>query len=371
MRPFTLLIKPAGPDCNLACKYCFYTRKQTMFPPGKHRMSQNVLETLVKTYLALQFPVSAFAFQGGEPTLMGLDFYRHLVRLEKKYGRNNQLVSNALQTNAILLDQQWCRFLAEYKFLVGISLDGPKRLHDYYRLNHAGMGTFDQVMAAIDLCRAHEVQFNILVLLNDKNVLAPDELFDFMLAHNFTFLQFIPCVERDPLTGNVADFSVTPQQYGNFMCRILDRWLDYGPHKLSVRLFDSIISYYLTGQHSNCSFARKCQDYIVIEHNGDAFACDFFVQPHWRLGNILQTPIQQLADGPVKRDFAQRKRQLANQCLLCRYSDICRGGCLKDRIILHDDYAAPSYFCPAYKQFFDHALPTLRQLAAQATTTPH
>ena len=331
-------------------------------------MNRPVLETLVDNYLKLKFPVSNFAWQGGEPTLMGLDFFRAVVDLQKKYGSPGQVVSNALQSNGVLLDQQWCRFLKEYNFLVGISLDGPKHFHDHYRLDHGGGATFEKVMAAIDLCREHKVEFNILVLLNDQNVIAPDELFDFFIEHDFKFLQFIPCLEKDPVGDGLAPFAVTGQQYGRFMCRIFDRWLDHGYDKISIRLFDSIISYFLTGRHSNCSFGRKCNDYVVVEHNGDVFCCDFFVQPDCRLGNILERPIEELANSPVKRRFADHKRNLANKCLLCRHSDICRGGCLKDRIVLTDGFAQPSHFCEAYQQFFDHALPQLAQLAALAQT---
>ncbi len=363
-KPFTLLIKPAGADCNIACQYCFYACKSEFFGGKVHRMSDAVLEHLVKSYLKCRFEQSSFAFQGGEPTLMGLDFYKRLVELQARYAAPGQAVTNALQTNGILLDDAWGRFLAEHKFLTGISLDGPKAYHDRYRRDRAGNGTFDRVMAGIEACRRNKADYNILVLLNNHNVEHPDELFDFFTGLGIQFLQFVPCVEQavdDPTKA--APFSITPESYGRFMSRIFDRWLDYGVQKLSVRLFDSMLSYLLGGPQTECTFGRRCTDYIVIEHNGDAFCCDFYVAGDTRLGNIMETPIEQLAGGEIKRNFNRKKTEIDNKCLVCRYLDICRGGCPKDRAMLTGTHKVPSYFCEGYKLFFDHALPRLRAIA--------
>ena len=369
MRPFTLLIKPAGPDCNIACGYCFYSGKTALFGKGKHRMSDDVLDKLISSYVRLRFPSSSFAWQGGEPTLMGLDFYKKVVELQQSFGADGQIVTNALQTNGILLDEQWCRFLAEYKFLVGISLDGPKEYHDYYRRSPSGKGTFDEVTAAIENCRRHKVEFNILVLVSNRNVEAADELFDFFREHKIKYLQFVQCVERDPATGRIAEFGITPKQYGDFLCRIFDRWAQYGPAEVSIRTFDSVLSYIMAGEHSICTFRQQCNDYIVVEHNGDVFCCDFFVEDRWRLGNILETPIEQLATDKRKREFARLKTGISNKCLICRHLDICRGGCLKDRIVTDGDYKAASYFCDGYKKFFDYAMPRFTQIAAKLSRT--
>lgn len=363
-RPFTLLIKPAGPDCNIACQYCFYACKTDLFGGGVHRMSDAVQEQLVKSYLRLDFIQNSFAWQGGEPTLMGLDFYRRLVALQKQYSKSGQAVANALQTNGILLDDDWCAFLGEYNFLTGVSLDGPKEFHDHYRKDRAGGGTFDRVMQGVENCRKHRAEFNILVLLNNVNVEHPDELYDFFSALDIRFLQFVPCVERDADNPEkAAPFSITPEQYGRFMCRIFDRWLAEGVRRRSIRLFDSILSFLLGRPHTECTFARQCNDYIVIEHNGDAFCCDFYVTGQTRLGNIMETPIEQLAAGDIKRAFSRRKTDIDNKCLVCRYLDICRGGCPKDRAMLTGTHKAPSYFCEGYKLFFDHALPQLTGIA--------
>ena len=245
MQPFTLLIKPSGSDCNIDCKYCFYKARAPEFGQGRQRMSDEVLEKLVKDYMRLGFPVSGFAWQGGEPTLMGVDFFRRAVGLQKKYGKPGQQVSNTLQTNGVLLDDKWCRFFYDNKFLLGISIDGPRGFHDYYRLDHFGAGTFDEVMRGIQTCKKYNVEFSALILLNNKSVGHPDQLFDFLVENDMTYLQFIPCVETDPATGEIADFSITPQQYGEFLCRIFDRWYDYGTEKLNIRDFDSIVTYYL------------------------------------------------------------------------------------------------------------------------------
>jgi len=365
MRPFTLLIKPSGSDCNINCKYCFYKHRAPEVGRGKQRMSDNVLVKLVKDYMQLRFPLAGFAWQGGEPTLMGLDFYKKAVELQKKYGSPGQEVGNSLQTNAILLNDEWCRFLHDSKFLLGISIDGPREFHDYYRLDHSGAGTFDKVMRGIQTCKKYKVEFSALILLSNKNVEHPDELFDFLIENEMTYLQFIPCVELDPATGEIADFSITPQQYGEFLCRIFDRWYDYGTEKLNIRDFDSIVTFYVMGKHTICTYSKQCAGFLVVEHTGDAFCCEFFVEPKWRLGSILETPIEKLTANSRKRAFARNKQKLSNKCLVCKYLDICRGGCMKDRVRLNDDHPSrQSYFCEGYKRFFDYTLPRFTQIAA-------
>ncbi len=365
MQPFTLLIKPSGSDCNVDCKYCFYKHRAPEVGQGRQRMSDEVLEKLVKDYMQLRFPLAGFAWQGGEPTLMGLDFYKKAVELQKKYGSPGQEVGNSLQTNAILLNDEWCRFMHEHKFLVGVSIDGPKEFHDYYRLDHSGSGTFDKVIQAIEKCKEHKVEFNTLTLLNARNVGHPDEVFDFLVGLGTKYLQFIPCVELDPGTNKITDFSITPKQFGEFLCRIFNRWYEYGPRNLSIRDFDSFLSYYVTGKHTICTFDKQCSQYIVIEHTGDAFCCDFFVEPRWQLGNIFETPIEKLAVSSTKRTFARTKQNICNKCLACRHLAVCRAGCMKDRAPFdRDNFGKESYFCEGYKLFFDHTMPRFTQLAA-------
>jgi uncharacterized protein len=243
----------------------------------------------------------------------------------------------------------------------GISID-VQELHDRYRLDLGGRGTWDRVMRAIDCCKRHGVEFNTLTLVNNLTAEHPDEVFDFLLDLDVRYLQFIPCVEVDPQSGQIAAFSVSPEQYGEFLCRIFDRWLAVGPDKLSIRDFDSLLSYCMAGRHTICTFDRQCSQYIVIEHTGDVFPCDFFVEPPWRLGNILDTPIQELAASAKKKAFARKKQNLCNKCLVCRHLAVCRGGCMKDRApSIGTITAARAISARAIGGFFDYALPKLMQ----------
>jgi uncharacterized protein len=295
---------------------------------------------------------------------MGLVFYKRLGELQTRYAEPGQVVTNGLQTNGILLDEDWCKFLTKYKFLCGISLDGPKEYHDHYRKDQAGNGTFDRVINGIENCRQYNTEFNILVLLNNINVCHPDELFDFFTEIGIQYLQFVPCVEKDAENPHqAAPYSITPHAYGKFLCRLFDRWMDYGVQKLSVRLFDSMLSYLMGGPHTECTFARRCTDYIVIEHNGDVYCCDFYVTRETKLGNIMDTQIDQLANSQIKHDFARKKTDIDNKCLICKHLDICRGGCPKDRAMLTGTHKVPSYFCESYKMFFAYALPRLQLIA--------
>jgi uncharacterized protein len=365
MKPFTLLIKPSGSDCNIDCAYCFYKGRSQEVGQGKQRMSDAVLERLVADYMELGFGAAGFAWQGGEPTLMGVDFYARAVELQKNYGMAGRQVSNKMQTNGVLLDENWCRFLHENKFLLGISIDGPKEFHDRYRLDHSGAGTFERVMRGIENCKKHEVEFSAMIVLNNINVDQPARLFDFVVENNLTYLQFIPCIERDPKTGGPTDFSITPNQYGDFLCSLFDLWRRYGPENLNIRDFDSLVTYYVTGEATMCTYSKQCGGFVVIEHNGDAYCCEFFVEPNWRLGNILETPLAELAADSKKRAFARDKQKLCSRCLLCSHLDICRGGCVKDRVrIAGAGPDKPSYFCEAYKQFFDYTKPKFMQIAA-------
>jgi len=363
MQPFTLLIKPSGSDCNIDCAYCFYKDRDASVGTGRQRMSDEVLETLVRDTMRLGFPVSGFAWQGGEPTLMGVNFFKKAVEFQQQYGSPGQQISNTLQTNGVLLDDNWCRFFHENKFLLGISIDGPKEFHDIYRVDHSGAGTFDRVMRGIKNCKKYKVEFSALVLLNNVNVEQTERLFEFLVENDMTYLQFIPCIETNPVTGQIADFSITPKQYGDFLCTLFDLWIEYGPEKLNIREFDSLTTYFVLGKHTICTYSKRCAGFVVIEHTGDAYCCEFFVEPKWRLGNILQTPIEKLAADRKKRAFARDKEKLCNKCLVCRHLDLCRGGCMKDRMKL-DSESRENYFCESYKQFFDYAVPRFMQLAA-------
>jgi len=365
MTPFTLLIKPSGSDCNIDCTYCFYKSRSPEVGSGRQRMTFDTLETLVRQYMGLGFPVPGFAWQGGEPTLMGVEFFRKAVECERRYGRSGQQVSNTFQTNGVLLDETWCRFFRENLFLLGISIDGPERFHDVYRLDHAGRGTFARAMRGISTCREHGVEFSVLILLNDRNVAHPDDLFRFVVENRFGYVQFIPCIERDPLTRRRAPFSITPRQYGDFLSRLFDLWCDYGPDRLNIREFDSLTTRFVLGHPTICTYSRECGGFLVVEHTGDAFSCEFFVGPEWRLGNIRETPIEDLAGAEARLAFARSKEDLSGRCRRCPHLEICWGGCLKDRTRMGDGSARrESYFCDGYLRFFDYARPRIEEIAA-------
>ncbi|NQU24279.1 MAG: anaerobic sulfatase maturase [Candidatus Nealsonbacteria bacterium] len=364
MQPFTLLIKPSGSDCNIDCRYCFYKDRLPELGSGRQRMSHETLATLVRGYMRLGFPKVGFAWQGGEPTLMGVEFFERAVDLQMKHGKPGQQISNTFQTNGIALNEKWCRFFHRNKFLLGISIDGPEKFHNRYRVDHAGAGTFARVIRGIENCKQHNVEFSTLILLNSENVRHPDELFDFVVANELAYLQFIPCIERDAATGKPADFSITPKQYGDFLCRLFDLWCDYGPEKLNIREFDSLTTFFVLGNQTICTYGQQCAGFVVVEHNGDAFCCEFFVEPKWRLGNIAETPLDELAASATKQAFAEQKQDLAGECVRCPFLKVCRGGCMKDRRCFDDGSpAGTNYFCEAYKQFFDYALLTLMDMA--------
>ncbi len=334
-----VLVKPAGPDCNLACTYCFYCPKAELYPGSpRHRMSDEVLKEFIGQYMAMSGEQVAFAWQGGEPTLMGLDFFRRVVDYQQRLGRSGQRVSNSLQTNGILLDDDWCQFLAEYKFLVGISIDGPPDIHDHFRVYPSGKGSHEQVITALHRLQAHHVEHNCLAMVTPVNIHRAEEVYRYLTEElALEYLQFIPLVERDPATGELADFSIDPHAWGDFLCGIFDLWSREAQPQVHVRLFD--------------------------DHNGDVYCCDFFVEPQWKLGNLMETPLADLVQTERFAQFARRKSELSERCRECEWLQICWGGCPKHRLVYAEDASAPSYLCPGYQQFFAHSHEQLERRA--------
>jgi len=283
---FSVLVKPVSSDCNLACEYCFYSSKgRTLYPESKvHRMSYKVLRELISQFMALSWERASFCWQGGEPTLAGLDFYREALKYQSFFSIPGQFIENSLQTNGTLIDERWARFLARYNFLVGVSLDGPSELHDYYRKDRSGKPSYERVMKGVEWLRRFNVNFNILVLLNQRNISHPKELYHFFIEHGFRYLQFIPCVERDPKNERITSYSITPEQYGRFLCEVFDEWIAPGIPEVYIRFFDELLISYVTGEFPSCIFSRECGKYVVVEFNGDVYACDFFVEPRWFFG---------------------------------------------------------------------------------------
>ena len=362
-KQFQLLIKPVGADCNLACEYCFYKRAAALYPGETGRpMPDDVLEQMTSSYLQLRFDTSIFSWQGGEPTLAGLDFFRKVAELQKRYGAEGQNIGNAFQTNAVLIDDEWAKFLAEHDFLVGVSLDGPPEIHDRYRRTHTGSGSAEKVLAAIEHLKRHAASFNILTLVTQANVDQARSVYRWLVAQGFRYLKFIPCLERDA-EGDRAEYAIKPGQYGKFLCEVFDEWCDNGFPHISVRTFDSMVNYYVTGVPAVCIFSESCDAYILVERNGDVYPCDFFVFPEWKLGNVMDKDIDRFIVCGLKQKFAKQKSDLCKGCERCEWKLMCWGGCMKDRLFPRHDYGAPSYFCAAYRNFFEHTNAQFKQIA--------
>ncbi len=362
LKPFSLLVKPVSSNCNLRCEYCFYRRVGRMYR-GRRRMDARVLEAMVGQLLRPGFSPAAFSWQGGEPTLAGLDFFRQVVATQSRLGSPGQVVANSLQTNGLLIDDEWGEFLAQYRFLVGLSLDGPKELHDPYRKRGSGRGSFDDAMRAVAVLRRHGVDFNILSVLTPLTVGKAEELYRFFVGEGLRFLQFIPCVERDP-AGGAASFTVDAEAYGHFLCELFDVWLADG-RRVSIRLFDAILERLVTGTSPLCILGERCDSYLVVEHSGDVYPCDFFVTRRWHLGNVLKDDLTDVFLSGKRSAFASMKAMLAPQCRECKWRELCLGGCLKDRQFVGDPKRVASYLCPAYKRFFSHAADQFRTMAAE------
>ncbi|HSW50881.1 MAG TPA: anaerobic sulfatase maturase [Bryobacteraceae bacterium] len=371
----SLLIKPVSGLCNLDCSYCFYLDREAD-PYGdqpSRRMSLETLERLVDTWLFYSFPASAFAFQGGEPTLAALEFYQALVGFQKRYGRDGQSVSNSIQTNAVLLDDRWCSFLAEYNWLVGVSLDGPEDAHDLYRRNRAGHPSWKAVMASIELLRRHKADFNILCVLNQANAGQPRELYRFFRGLGIEHIQYIPLAEFDA-AGRPLPFTITPAQYGKFLCDTFDIWWP-DRRRVRIRWFDNAAEALAGRKPSTCTLHEMCDSYLVVEHNGDVFPCDFFVEKDWLLGNVTLDSWTEIARRRRRLSFALNKSIPHPECQACAYEPICRGGCPKHRYAPRRRFEDLDYFCQAYKMIYAKCLDPLRRdvrklLAGPAAQAP-
>jgi uncharacterized protein len=385
-RGLHVIAKPAGPKCNLRCEYCFYLKKEELYPGETNwKMSDETLEAYVRQYFAAQSPLVEeidFAFQGGEPTLMGIEFYERLLTFQQKHLPDGKRVHNSLQTNGILLDDRWCEFLKKNDFLVGLSIDGPRDLHDKYRLDHAGAGTFDSVSAALNLLQKHEVEFNALICVNRHNADHALDVYRFFRKRDVQFLQFIPIVEPIPEKGlgtfyaenekrlltPISDRSVTPEQLGKFLINVFEEWVWNDVGRIFVRDFDQSLSAWSGAGATLCVYAPECGRATAIEHNGDIYACDHFVDPQHLLGNIHETPISVMANSPEQEAFGRAKKDLLPQaCLACPFLNACNGGCPKDRLVIQEgEPDRPlNYLCDGFKAYFEHIEPCMEFMTAE------
>lgn len=385
-RPMYIMAKPAGSLCNLSCRYCYYLEKAKLYHENpKQIMSDELLEKFIKEYIESQtMPQVLFTWHGGETLMRPLEFYKKVVALQRKYARGRS-IDNCIQTNGTLLTDEWCRFFHDNNWLVGVSVDGPQEFHDEYRKNKQGKPSFFKVMQGINLLNKHRVEWNALAVVNDFNADYPLDFYHFFKEIGCRYIQFTPIVERicqhedgrylasveeaegEPLT----DFSITPEQWGNFLCTIFDEWVRNDVGEYFVQLFDSTLANWVGEQPGICTLAKTCGHAGVMEFNGDVYACDHFVFPQYKLGNIYSRSLVEMMYSKEQLQFGQDKQnKLPTQCKECTYLFACNGECPKNRFIrTASGEPGLNYLCRGYYQFFDHVAPYMdfmkKELLAQ------
>ena len=381
---FHIMTKPIGPICNLDCKYCFYLEKENLYPDTRHwAMPPETLERYIQQYIAAQ-PVNEihFAWQGGEPTLLGVDYFRTIVALQQKHA-NGKSIHNALQTNGTLIDDEWGEFFAEQKFLIGISIDGPRELHDHYRVDKGNAPTFDRVIRGLNKLKSHNIDFNTLTVVNRHNSQYPLEVYRFLKEIGSGFMQFIPVVERkagepqsDGLVliqpsfdhpAEVTEWSVEPLTYGKFLTRIFDEWVKKDVGRFFVQQFDVALESWMGMDASLCVFAKTCGSALAMEHSGDLYSCDHFVYPENKLGNISETDLDQMISSQQQVKFGLNKRDsLPRMCRTCDVRFACNGECPKHRFLTTPDgEPGLNYLCAGYKHYFHHIDPFMQFMARE------
>ena len=385
-KPLYVMLKPAGAHCNLACKYCYYLEKNNLYQnTPRHLMSDEMLEQFTREYIEAQtMPQVLFTWHGGEPLMRSIDFYRKALALQKKYAHGKQ-IDNVIQTNGTLLTDEWCEFFAQNHWLVGISIDGPQEYHDHYRVTPAGKPSWEKVMQGISLLKKHRVEWNAMAVVNAYNAEHPLEFYHFFRDNGCQYLQFTPIVERltehedgrtlaslaDDREIPLADASVTPQQWGNFLCTIFDDWVRHDVGKTFVEIFDCTLANWMGVLPGICAYSKECGHAGVMEHNGDVYSCDHFVFPEYKLGNIRDQSLIDMLYGEKQQAFSRLKHtSLPRQCKECDMEFACHGECPKNRFE-KDKYGEPglNYLCQGYYQYYTHVAPYMdfmkRELLAQ------
>lgn len=385
-KPLYVMLKPAGAHCNLACKYCYYLEKNNLYQNShRHLMSDETLEQFTREYIEAQtMPQVLFTWHGGEPLMRSIDFYRKALALQKKYAHGKQ-IDNVIQTNGTLLTDEWCEFFAKNHWLVGISIDGPQEYNDHYRVTPAGKPSWEKVMQGIQLLKKHRVEWNAMAVVNAYNAEHPLEFYHFFRDNGCQYLQFTPIVERltkhedgrtlaslaDDREIPLADASVTPQQWGNFLCTIFDDWVRHDVGKTFVEIFDCTLANWMGVQPGICAYSKECGHAGVMEHNGDVYSCDHFVFPEYKLGNIRDQSLIDMLYGEKQQAFSRLKHtSLPRQCKECDMEFACHGECPKNRFE-KDKYGEPglNYLCQGYYQYYTHVAPYMdfmkRELLAQ------
>jgi len=381
---FNIMMKPIGPICNLDCTYCYYLEKKKLYPEtNDFRMDESLLEKFIMQYIeAQEVPVVTFTWQGGEPTLLGLDYFKKIIELEKKYS-GGKTIENAFQTNGTRLDDDWCKFFADNNILVGISNDGEEHNHNHFRKTSGGKPTFKRVMKGIEALHRNKVEFNTLSCVNSYNVHFASETYRFLKRIGSGFIQFLPVVERtanNPADTNlilvapgfgddatVTEWSVGAKEFGKFLVTIFDEWVRNDVAKYYVQIFDTTLANYVGEMPGLCVFSETCGDALVMEHNGDLFSCDHFVYPEYLLGNIKETPLVDMVKSQRQFDFGINKRnKLPRYCLRCDVRYACHGECPKHRFCYTPDgEPGLNYLCEGYKMLFHHVEPYMEYMAKE------
>lgn len=384
-RPMYIMTKPAGSSCNLACKYCYYLEKNNLYkdlrPNRRFILTDELLERFIKMYIESQTtPEVLFCWHGGESLMRPLSFYQKVVDLQSKYARG-RMIQNTIQTNGTMLDDKWCRFFRDYGWLVGVSIDGPQEFHDEYRRNKMGTPSFRKVMRGIDLLKKHGVEWNAMAVVNDFNGDYPLDFYRFFKEIECRYIQFTPIVERivpradgrylaspkDAASPDVppADFSVSPEQWGGFLCAIFDEWVRADVGEYFIQLFDATLANWVGEQPGVCSMAKTCGHAGVMEYNGDVYSCDHFVFPEYKLGNIRTHTLVEMMFSERQQKFgADKCDRLPQQCRKCKYLFACNGECPKNRFaVTADGEPGLNYLCAGYRQFFEHVAPYMDFMA--------
>ncbi|WP_207421072.1 anaerobic sulfatase-maturation protein [Desertivirga brevis] len=379
--PFNFIAKPAGPTCNLDCAYCYYLEKEKLFPSASTFMSDLTLENFTRQYIQEQ-PGNeiTFVWQGGEPCLAGIDFYKKALDLQKKYA-HGKIVNNSFQTNGILLNDEWCSFFSKNNFLIGISIDGPEDLHDQFRVDKGQKGTFQKVLNAIELLKKHKVEFNTLTVVNNVNVEHPLRMYNFLKDIGSTYIQFIPLVERiveneapEQLKlvlpeckseSRIASWSVPSLKFGRFLVDIFNEWLKRDVGTYFIQVFDATLANEAGQPAGVCLYGKDCNNALAIEHNGDVFSCDHYVYPDYKIGNVNTENVSSLLQNPDQLDFHKKKSEdLPAQCKNCRVYHYCHGECPKNRIsTTRKGDLGLNYLCEGYKHFFGYVQPYMKFMA--------
>lgn len=371
--PIGVMWKTVSEDCNLACDYCYYSRVGGKIGPKINRIESEVLEKFIREYMELSNGQVSFAWQGGEPLLAGLDFFKEVVYLQAKYAPSNTNISNALQTNGMLLNRDWANFFGTYNFLVGVSIDGPKDIHDSRRVTRSGNGSFDRVMKGIQTLRDANVDFNILTVIHEGNVRRAAELMKFYHEEGFDYVQFIPCMDfRAQEVHTSPKYLITPEEYGQFLCDAFDIWYSNGNPTMSVRFFDNILNVYLQQEAEICTHRSVCPTTIVLEQNGDAYPCDFYINEEYKIGNVWTSSLRDILGDIVYSNFLSKKPNLPLKCMNCQYLSLCHGGCPRNRTWHEsEEFVDVDYFCKSYLQIYDYADQRMQNLAKKVRLRQH